>query len=99
LRWIHDFGNNTLRTVKAEDKENLKYEVKWYKYRLGAPSADKYSGVYWEYINADEDNEFSCTFIPNTSLSEESIKAIIFYNDRIVRSNIVKFTNEKEVIN
>ena len=99
LRWIHDFGNNSLRTVKAGDKENLKYEVKWYKYRLGAPSADKYSGVYWEYINADEDNEFSCTFIPNTSLSEESVKAIIFYNDRIVRSNIVKFTNEKEVIN
>ena len=99
LRWIHNFGNNNLRTVKAEDKENLKYEVKWYKYRLGAPSADKYSGVYWEYINADEDNEFSCTFIPNTSLSEESIKAIIFYNNRIVRSNIVKFTNEKEVIN
>lgn len=99
LRWIHDFGNNILRTVKAEDKENLNYEIRWYKYRLGAQSADKYSGVYWEYINADEDNEFSCTFIPNTSLSEESIKAIIFYNDKIVRSNIVKFTNEKEVIN
>lgn len=26
------------------------YEIRWYKYKLGAPSADEYSGVHWERI-------------------------------------------------
>jgi hypothetical protein len=27
--------------------------VRWYRYNLGAPSADEYSDVYWERINLE----------------------------------------------
>lgn len=99
LRWIHDFGDNNLQVVTNKDKENLKYEIKWYRYKFGAPSVDKYSGVYWEYIDPVEGDEFECSFKPDVAIAEEKIKAIILYNGHSIASNIMVFTNEKEVIN
>lgn len=99
LRWIHDFGNNFLRTVKPSDKEDLNYEIRWYRYKFGSASADEYSGVYWKRIEPIEGNEFRYEFVPDIVVAEEKIKVIIFYNDLVVRSNIFVFTNEKEVVN
>lgn len=99
LRWIHDFGDNDLQVVTNKDKEDLQYEIKWYRYKFGAPSADKYSGVYWEDIDPIEGNEFECSFEPDIVVAEEKIKAIIFYGGHSIVSNIIVFTNEKEVVN
>jgi hypothetical protein len=99
LRWVHDFGNNFLRTVKPSDKEDLNYEIRWYRYKFGSASADEYSGVYWERIEPIQGNEFKYEFIPDIVVAEEKIKVIIFYDNLVVRSNILVFTNEKEVVN
>lgn len=99
LRWVHDFGNNFLRTVKSSDKEDLNYEIRWYRYKFGSASADEYSGVYWKRIEPIEGNEFRYEFVPDIVVAEEKIKVIIFYNNLVVRSNIFVFTNEKEVVN
>jgi hypothetical protein len=104
LRWIHDFGNNTegksgLCIVEDSDLKSLGAEIKWYQYEFGQQSADKYSGVYWKYTNESTDNLFEYNFIPNFNKAEEKIKAIVFYNNKYIPSNVITFSNEKEVPN
>lgn len=104
LRWIHDFGNNTegksgLCVVEDSDLKSLGAEIKWYQYEFGRQSADKYSGVYWKYTNENANNLFEYNFIPNFTKAEEKIKAIVFYNNKYIPSNIIAFSNEKEVPN
>ena len=94
LRWIHKFEDGRIKAVP--DTSDLEYEIRWYRYKLGAPSADEYSGVYWERI---EGNSFYYDFKPDVKKEQEQIKAIILFNDKVIRSNILTFTNEKEVIN
>ena len=49
------------------------------------------------YIKAYADST-SLDFTPDPKQQEEKIKAIIFYEDNVIRSNTLTFTNEKEVI-
>ena len=102
IRWLHEFeedGKNVLRAVKQEDLAELGATINWYRYRFGAQSADRYSGVYWEYANQEAENRFSYTFVPDVTRADERIKVIIFYNNNDKTSNTVIFTNEKEVVN
>lgn len=94
LRWVHKFEDGRIKTVP--NTSDLEYEIRWYRYKLGAPSADEYSGVYWERIEGDG---FYQDFLPNVKKEQEQIKAIILFNDKVIRSNILIFENEKEVIN
>lgn len=120
LRWIHKQEDGSFKSITADDK--LEFEVRWYRYKLGSPSADSYSGVYWKYLSTqnnteylikDEDwikynkeNEedinptfFTSYLFPNYDKAQEQIKAILLYNGQVLRSNILTFTNEKEVVN
>lgn len=102
IRWLHEFkedGKNVLRVVKQEDLTELGATINWYRYRFGAQSADRYSGVYWEYDNQEAENRFSYTFDPDVTRADERIKVIIFYNNNDKTSNTVIFTNEKEIVN
>lgn len=94
LRWIHQFDDGRIRTVS--NKTTLEYEIRWYRYKLGVPSADEYSGVYWQRL---EGKDFQFTLEPDLAKESEMIKAIILFNGKVIRSNILTFTNEKEVIN
>ena len=49
-----------------------------------------------DLINLDlyKEEFFNSLLIPDTSLKEEKIKAIIIYNDNVYKSNILTFTNE-----
>lgn len=94
LRWIHQFDDGRIRTVS--NKTTLEYEIRWYRYKLGVPSADEYSGVYWQRF---EGKDFQFTLEPDLAKESEMIKAIILFNGKVIRSNILTFTNEKEVIN
>ena len=98
LRWIHKFENGDINVVNESSKLS-DYEIRWYRYELGAPSADQYSGVYWESVNDGNDNKFDYTLIPRKKHNEELIKAIVIYNGKSYTSNILTFTNEREVIN
>jgi hypothetical protein len=76
------------------------YEIRWYRYKLGAPSADEYSGVYWEKLNEEDDTKsFFQKIIPDKTLAEEKVKVIIFYNNNRYYANEIIFTNEEEVPN
>ena len=98
LRWLHKFENGDIKVVNESSKLS-NYEIRWYRYELGAPSADQYSGVYWESVDDGNDNKFDYTLIPRKKHNEELIKAIVIYNGKSYTSNILTFTNEREVIN
>lgn len=105
LRWVHEFDNNKIAVVTKDTK--LDYKVRWYRYTLGAPSADEYCGVYWTLLRDIEvssmetliDDPFIYTLTPDTTLEREQIKAIIFYNGEAIRTNVITFSNEKKVPN
>ena len=95
LRWLHQYEDGHISTIsEASDLED--YEIRWYRYKLGAPSADEYCGVYWTRIENDS-NSFYYLLEPAPNTSSEQIKVIILYNGEVIRSNILTFTNEAEV--
>lgn len=95
LKWVHFDGEGNKQEIR-EVPEGCK--INWYYYDFGAPSADIYSGVYWQYIENAQDL-FEITYTPRSNKSDERIKVIIQYNGKIYRSNVVNFRNEKEVPN
>lgn len=97
LRWLHEFEDGQINVIT--DASNLEnYEIRWYRFKMGVPSADEYSGVYWRAVQPSEQSKFSYSFIPDVNVAEEQIKAIVLYNNQVIRSNIIRFTNEIEVI-
>ena len=57
MRWVHMLDGNPVDMVMAGDKYS-NYEVRWYRYRVGAAAADSYCGIYWErmYVEKQENN-------------------------------------------
>ena len=98
LRWLHKFENGDIQVVNESSKLS-DYDIRWYRYELGSPSADEYSGVYWESVDDGNGNQFDYTLIPRKRHDEELIKAIVIYDGKSYTSNILTFTNEREVIN
>lgn len=124
LRWIHKQADGTFKSIT--EKDDIDFEVRWYRFALGHRSVDDYAGVYWKYLSKqfteskdstyevlDEEwttynlvypqdqrkpGFFSTWSIPDTTLQEEQIKAIIIYNGKPYRSNTLLFTNEDEVV-
>lgn len=97
LKWVH-FDEDGNRTQITEYKKDDTFEVRWYRYEFGAPSADEYSGVYWTAIE-DNKNNFYYQLKPRSNKNQEQIKVIILYNGKVYRSNIITFNNEKQVPN
>lgn len=97
LKWVH-FDEDGNRTQITEHKKDDAFEVRWYMYEFGAPSADEYSGVYQTAIE-DNKNNFYYQLKPRSNKNQEQIKVIILYNGKIYRSNIITFNNEKQVPN
>lgn len=95
LKWVHFDSEGNKQEIK-EVPEGCK--INWYYYDFGTPSADIYSGVYWQYIENAQDL-FEIVYTPRSNKSDERIKVIIQYNGKIYRSNVVTFRNEKEVPN
>lgn len=52
LRWIHKNDNGEI--VSINQNSSLDYEVRWYRYSMGAPAADEYSGVYWKLLSTQK---------------------------------------------
>lgn len=47
LRWIHKNTDGTIKVLTNDDKFDTGYEVRWYRYKLGAPSEDGFAGAHW----------------------------------------------------
>lgn len=125
LRWIQKQNDGSFKSIT--EKDNLDYELRWYRYKLGASSADPYSGVYWSSLSTQvkekdiwqyeiKDSEwdlfnktsppeewrkpgfFSTWLLPDTTLQNEQVKAVLLYNGKVYRSNVLWCTNEDEVV-
>ena len=83
LRWIHKQEDGSFKSIVLND--NLNFDLYWYRYKLGNPSADEYSGVYWKYLLKQLWNEEENTY--NYSIEDEDW---IKYNES---------KNEEEKIN
>lgn len=97
LKWVH-FNEDGDRVQITEHKKEDTFEVRWYMYEFGAPSADEYSGVYWTAIE-DNKNNFYYKLKPRSNKNQEQVKVIILYNGKVYRSNVITFNNEKQVPN
>jgi hypothetical protein len=64
LRWLHKFENGDIKVIN-DDSNIGEYEVRWYRYKLGKPSADEYSGVYWERVENNPNSVFEYSFVPH----------------------------------
>ena len=82
LKWVH-FDEDGNRTQITEHKKDDTFEVRWYRYEFGAPSADEYSGVYWTAIE-DNKNNFYYQLKPRSNKNQEQVKVIILYNEKQV---------------
>lgn len=122
LQWIHREEDGSFKLIGPSD--DLDYELRWYRYELGHPSADEYSDVYWKFLSSQKNGEeliihdeewliynetcekgferypsfFKTWSLPDITLQEEQIKAILLYNGKVVRSKTLIFTNENEVV-
>lgn len=113
VRWIHKFEDGRIQVV--DDTDKLEYDLYWYCKRLGQRSDHKYSGVDWsrfasqsQKLNDDGtiDIDYSNTtnynraeFVPDVTLQNEYVKAIIMYDGLPIYSNIIEFNNAKIVPN
>ena len=52
MRWVHMKDGTPVDMVTSKDQSN--YEVRWYRYRVGAAAADEYCGIYWERMYVEK---------------------------------------------
>ena len=52
MRWVHMKDNTPVNMVSDEDQSN--YEVRWYRYRVGAAAADEYCDIYWQRMYVEK---------------------------------------------
>lgn len=109
LKWVHIEDNGNRIVMKPETDGN--YEIRWYRYVLGLPSNDSYSGVFYKRINPANGEawsegaatkSFTCVFTPDSaSNEEEKIKAVILFGNepKIYRSDVLTFTNNSQILN
>lgn len=110
LRWVHIFEDAIKVVEENEIPED--YEIRWYRYKPGAPSPDQFSGAHWEYLAAAGEesstlNKITVEFQPNVNNNEEKIKVIIIKKEedvqgnlkeyKIATSNVLEFTNNTQI--
>ena len=73
LKWTHKDENTGIIRLVEEDEYPEDYEIRWYRWALGKPSCDEFSGAHWERF-------YGCKDTPNGegdfAITEEEIKAL-----------------------
>ena len=110
LRWVHKYETNDTVKVVSDADFPKNYEVRWYRFKLGAKS-DQFARADWEpylqSIEGDSDtnttNQLCIDFYPDVNTQESKIKAVVIKNEAadiqrlVAQSNFITFTNEDEV--
>lgn len=113
LSWIHEEKNGKIVSIETENEVDGIYEIRWYQKSAGAASPDQWAGVEWKRLTQNGDGSelgdraFEYTLIidqDSYNKPYEQIKAIIVYTPTsgttiAIRSNILNFVNENDVIN
>lgn len=105
-RWIHkDLDTDVITTVQ-ENEIPIGYEVRWYRYKLGAHSPDQFAGAHWErFYGSGTSNDLNETTW-EYALSEENDIAtnsleVIFIpniNNQIEQIKVIIIKNESATI-
>ena len=104
LKWTHQDLNSKDIYVVQEGKIPANYEIRWYKFKLGEPSPDKFMDAHWIRLN-NENNKINISFSPDPANQTEQIRAIVLKTENnnpttlVARSPIITFNNNKEVPN
>lgn len=86
LKWIHI--DEEQKQVQITSDSPYEYEIRWYRYLLGEPSADGFCGPGWTNESNDRnegaliisDDRFSAILNPDTALQAiEQIKVIVLF--------------------
>ena len=59
-RWIHRQNDNSF--ISVAERDNINFEIRWYRYKLGEAGADQYSGVYWTALATQVFDETGLSF-------------------------------------
>lgn len=98
MRWVHLKDSNLVDMVAAAGNQfgeaEPNYEVRWYRYSVGAAAADQYCGIYWI---EEKRGDFNLTFNPDINKQQEKIKAIVLCDGIPYRSNELIFENEENL--
>lgn len=95
IRWVHLKDGKPIDMNIEKNRENISYEIRWYRYCVGAAATDEYCGVYWEQIK--DINNFLYVFNPDINRQQEKIKAIIICDSIPYKSNELIFENEEDL--
>lgn len=97
IRWVHLKDGMPIDMNIEKNQKDIQYEIRWYRYSVGAAAADEYCGVYWKRI--DDVIGFNYIFNPDVNKQQEKIKVIIIYKDGNIpyRSNELIFENEEQL--
>lgn len=95
IRWVHLKDGNPIDMNIEKNQKDIQYEIRWYRYQIGAAATDEYCGVYWEKIQGV--NGFNYIFNPDVNRQQEKIKAIIICDSVPYRSNEIIFENEENL--
>ena len=90
LRWIHKRDDGSYQSVTEDDK--LDFEIRWYRYSLGAPSVDEYSDVYWKLLSLQSTKHDGKAFWDEDT--EDKIFNKIF--DNLIKDNGYYVDQKKE---
>ena len=125
LRWIHKMPDGSFKSIDRDDIDDYNFKIQWYRYSLGSPSSDIYSGKEYQHLSYEEWDNGKCYreiedenwinnnlkyekklypgffytyLLPDVALSTEIVKAVLLFNGKPIRSNIITLTNENEVV-
>lgn len=94
MRWVHMLDGNPVDMVMAGDKYS-NYEVRWYRYRVGAPAADEYCGVYWEQVNILTEEQWNSALV---EVNTDTILTEIEKNNKIKELNDIYYKHSFKYI-
>lgn len=96
LRWVHkdvDDNHYSITDINHETLKDHYVKVHWYRYILQTDVfEDPLAGYFWREIE-DNLNKFEYTTELETNWKEENFKVIIEFDDKIISSEVLEFTN------
>lgn len=103
LRWVHYDDEQKPHSIMDINDSSLKYhytKIHWYRYKIdeNKTEPDPLAGYFWEEIISNED-KFSYKAGLNAGWREEKFKVIIQYDEKLIKSEELVFSNPEGTAN
>lgn len=104
LRWIHkDESSGIIKALSYDDIFSADYEIRWYRYKLGAQSPDEFAGAHWERFygvtdEPDENQDWGKTQENDEATNQLQIKFIPNVNNQTEQIKAIILKKESDNI-